>query len=614
MGKAARNSFSKQQKKKPSPPSSSSAKLNRRKDFDEEAFINQEVNASDQFFRDSAILAAGSSFSRLGLDDVKSGDISDAFEVGYVRDEGEIISKSDEHDNRDYSELYPKKHMDSGLGEMTRSGKLCLSEKETDVATEIDRHFEMIAESILSDSISEGIDSSDNHSSKLPSSKMVETLLCGSDALLQVGVGGSYGADARVHVEVGENGSDLRECSSVVQDTGTNILHNSHQLGLQCMGLQNLKVGQVVGSAWASSLGLSNEGNAMQGGPVSKISNQHYGQKTKQSKKILVRPSATVIAKGMESWNGSVIGHFLDNGLPLHLVKIWAEKLWGSETKIDIASLENGFFVFKFGNEDVRDLILKSGPHFFAGKWIIFRLWQPNMTLSKTDLEVVPIWVKFSKVPLVYWTKEGMECLSNEFGKFLHVDEASLNGDKLGFARVCVEISARKDIPLCMDVELPGGDIVEVKVEVPWKPSKCKNCNVFGHSFENCSQRRNLEMRKVIKKAWIPKIDVVEGEHIKEKDSDNHFPPLGKSIAWPINLIGEKSDVASSSIPSKDPNLDACIKERKNLLNSQKSFLDTIKASMGTKHHQPIMAARRNTVSSQSKNSSRNDPPDKGRK
>ncbi|KAL8104612.1 hypothetical protein AgCh_028725 [Apium graveolens] len=62
---------------------------------------------------------------------------------------------------------------------------------------------------------------------------------------------------------------------------------------------------------------------------------------------------------------------------------------------------------------------------------------------------------------------------------------------RLSFAKLLVEVDAKRDLPDNLVVLIPGDDgsravEVNLKVEYPWRPSWCSKCVKFGHSIHEC--------------------------------------------------------------------------------------------------------------------------------
>ena len=117
---------------------------------------------------------------------------------------------------------------------------------------------------------------------------------------------------------------------------------------------------------------------------------------------------------------------------------------------------------------------LKGGPYFLGNKLFIIKKWTPGMLLTKGKFSMIPLWVKLRGVPIDLWTEEGLHYLASLLGKPIQIDEASLKGSRMKFARICVEIDASKEVMKKFDVDLGLEDPSKIQVEVPWKPIRCK--------------------------------------------------------------------------------------------------------------------------------------------
>lgn len=64
---------------------------------------------------------------------------------------------------------------------------------------------------------------------------------------------------------------------------------------------------------------------------------------------------------------------------------------------------DSGFFFFVFAHDGDLFKVLEAGPWLIGGKLLVLKKWQPHMALIKEQLQSVPIWVQFYKVPFEYW-------------------------------------------------------------------------------------------------------------------------------------------------------------------------------------------------------------------
>jgi len=105
----------------------------------------------------------------------------------------------------------------------------------------------------------------------------------------------------------------------------------------------------------------------------------------------------------------------------------------------------------------------------------------------KGDLARVPVWVRLYNVPLEYWTIKGLSCVASAIRVLLHADHTTLLRKRLSYARVCVEIHASKTLVKEYDLRCPNGLFITILANYEWIPSKCSNCNVFGHTTTICA-------------------------------------------------------------------------------------------------------------------------------
>nr|GFB76102.1 hypothetical protein [Tanacetum cinerariifolium] len=91
----------------------------------------------------------------------------------------------------------------------------------------------------------------------------------------------------------------------------------------------------------------------------------------------------------------------------------------------------------------------------------------------------------------------------------------------IGYARVLVEVSACKEFKEFIELQYKDdkGVIVrskKIKVEYSWKPTRCNDCNVFGHNFTMCKARSKT----------VEEMAKLQEEKEKNKVLANKFVPV----------------------------------------------------------------------------------------
>lgn len=121
---------------------------------------------------------------------------------------------------------------------------------------------------------------------------------------------------------------------------------------------------------------------------------------------------------------------------------------------------------------------------FYAGTWFskIKTLEGGMMTPSRNHPSIILAWVKVHKLPFESWTAESFSRIESAIGKPLY-DDLTTEKRRIDYARICVEIDAKTDLPNEIQIMIRGDSVV-VLVEYQWLSNKCSECNVFCHSCQ----------------------------------------------------------------------------------------------------------------------------------
>ena len=142
-------------------------------------------------------------------------------------------------------------------------------------------------------------------------------------------------------------------------------------------------------------------------------------------------------------------------------------------------------FYFKLQNSQACEEILNQQWQ-IMGRPVWLRRWCPGIEPLKMCFEKVPVWVRLYNIPAEYWTIEGVGCVASAIGVPIQTDSPPEEAPRLSYARVCVEVIVRDNLPDEIELEISDGVIVLVRVEYAWKPEWCEVCKVVGHSLEKC--------------------------------------------------------------------------------------------------------------------------------
>ncbi|GAV80937.1 DUF4283 domain-containing protein/zf-CCHC_4 domain-containing protein [Cephalotus follicularis] len=151
----------------------------------------------------------------------------------------------------------------------------------------------------------------------------------------------------------------------------------------------------------------------------------------------------------------------------------------------------------KFANGQARDWVMDNGSWDIWGYHLAVRKWSKDMSLALEDCKSILIWVKLTRVPVLYWTKLGLSYIASFLGKPLHMDANVTNRHALSFARVCIDMETSSSFLDNIVLELDDGSTTTIGVEYPWRPVSCTLCRVFDHSNKSCP--------RAVRREWMPK-------------------------------------------------------------------------------------------------------------
>ncbi|GMP85741.1 hypothetical protein CsSME_00038783 [Camellia sinensis var. sinensis] len=187
----------------------------------------------------------------------------------------------------------------------------------------------------------------------------------------------------------------------------------------------------------------------------------------------------------IEKCEATLVGHFLGKNMNIAYIRAQASRLWKNKGLKSVLSTANGFVFFMFDIIDSSTAVLEDGPWFIGGHFIVLKKWHSMMKLSKDQLDKIPIWVKLFNVPMEYWDDDDLSRIASAIGELLYMDRLTAHGDRVSFAKVCVEIRVDSILPTDFLIKCEGENI-EVGVEYLWKPAKCTKCQVFAHADDRC--------------------------------------------------------------------------------------------------------------------------------
>ena len=170
------------------------------------------------------------------------------------------------------------------------------------------------------------------------------------------------------------------------------------------------------------------------------------------------------------------------------------------------------------------------------------------MSYEKNSLTRMPIWVKLPKLNVRYWGEKTLRIIVGYLGIVIKIDTATLNIDRMWYARVLVEIDINKGFPEELFYTNEYEELVAQQVEYEWIPLWCAECRT---RLLKTTHQKNLNVDEhgftPVKKKWVkknrsqpkPKNDTMQTHIsdtlISEQEGETcTYPPDNKDIGQEI--------------------------------------------------------------------------------
>ncbi|GJU95581.1 zinc knuckle CX2CX4HX4C containing protein [Tanacetum coccineum] len=144
--------------------------------------------------------------------------------------------------------------------------------------------------------------------------------------------------------------------------------------------------------------------------------------------------------------------------------------------------------------------VMEDGPWRIQLVPIILNVWRPNTKLQKDKVTHVLLWLKMHNVPIVAYSKVGLDLISAKVGRLMRLD-AHTNFICLNlwghsdYARALMEVLTDKPLVDLVDIDIPREDgngytTANIRIKFEWQPPRCGTCKIFDHLDSVCPIKR----------------------------------------------------------------------------------------------------------------------------
>lgn len=296
--------------------------------------------------------------------------------------------------------------------------------------------------------------------------------------------------------------------------------------------------------SWAEKVKVTDSSTRCQ---LDKLTRQPVGS-------ILQIPKEMAFAN-VDTWERSMIGFFVSFKMPFYAVNSIAQRAWKPYGLEKVSVLDNGFMVFRFKTQEAVGDVLAKGPWLFGGKTILLQKWYPGFQFDKNKIRTIPVWARLQGLPFPLWNKQGLSMAASMVGTPLACDTATLQCTRMEYARVCIELDA--SLPPVHSFKVASSlteEPITVDVVYEWKPTRCSQCKVFGHSCKtNAAKAKADDVDKIGieakgKEKVLEETQPQEVDHVVPQASPHLQPTTGRQDAAQVDIRELEDEVSEANV------------------------------------------------------------------
>ncbi|EOA29675.1 hypothetical protein CARUB_v10015822mg, partial [Capsella rubella] len=191
-------------------------------------------------------------------------------------------------------------------------------------------------------------------------------------------------------------------------------------------------------------------------------------------------------------WKNCMLVKVLDRHVPIAALSKRLRELWKPTGGMSVLDLPRQFFMVRFDNEADYMAVMTGGPWRLFGSVLMVQAWSPSFDPQHDEIRTTPVWVRVSKLPVLFYHKAILMGIAEGLGKPLRVDLTTFRFERARFARICVEVDLTQ--PLKGSV-MVNGDRYFVSYE--GLSNICSSCGLYGHLVNTCPSRMAERLAQV---------------------------------------------------------------------------------------------------------------------
>lgn len=194
-----------------------------------------------------------------------------------------------------------------------------------------------------------------------------------------------------------------------------------------------------------------------------------------------------MVEKNKKAWECFILGQFYEEPLARGAVHAIANGIWSRQRRdIPVFKMEGNAYLFRVPCPNARRRIRSQSIWQFDGQTMFVAKWAPGIQQMKPELEMVPVWLELTGVPLQFFNSDALQEIVGIVGHPVCLHPSTENLTNIEVAKVYTVIDPRKELPKFVNARFEYGVTRRIGVSRPWLPSQCSLCKKLGHTITRC--------------------------------------------------------------------------------------------------------------------------------
>lgn len=245
--------------------------------------------------------------------------------------------------------------------------------------------------------------------------------------------------------------------------------------------------------------------------------------------------------EGKTIWKHALIGAVVSFRPSFADVQRWVESNW-KIYKPKISHVKPGVYLFEFQSEEDKIDVLSKSWSFYNKSRISLKAWDVDMDVNNLNFDSIRVWIQLPNLKFRFWSYKAISKLASFVGVPVAMDKLTARRDRLGCARILVELGLKAMPPDEIPITLPSGEVYKQPVIYEHMLPKCTMCGFSGHEVAQCRKPRR-------------RIDKPVGMRVETRvptaDSNQNLPAVSNPNSEPTVFVSSSTVDDSTKVSTQ---------------------------------------------------------------